>query len=137
MHGASSTERYPRIIEEAAWIKSSAILDAEVVCLDGDRHAHFDTLHSRCGDHLAVAYAFDLLALDGDDPRRKPYGERKDALRKLLRRCRDGIQYVEHSEGHAPYRSAIRSDGDHAALPRHWPQRAQGQSPKLHFDLPI
>jgi bifunctional non-homologous end joining protein LigD len=56
-------------------------------------------LHSRCADHLAIACAFDLLAFDGDDLRRKPYSERKDALRKLLRRSRDGIQYVEHTEG--------------------------------------
>ena len=31
--------------------------------------------------------------------RRKPYVERKAALRKLLRHGR-GIQYVEHAEGH-------------------------------------
>ena len=36
--------------------------------------------------------------LDGDDLRRKPYVERKAALRKLLRHGRD-IQYVEHAEG--------------------------------------
>jgi bifunctional non-homologous end joining protein LigD len=37
--------------------------------------------------------------LNGDDLRRKPYAERKSALRKLLRHGR-GIQYVEHAEGH-------------------------------------
>ena len=37
--------------------------------------------------------------LNGDDLRRKPYRERKSALRKLLRHGR-GIQYVEHAEGH-------------------------------------
>ena len=37
--------------------------------------------------------------LNGDDQRRKPYAERKSALRKLLRHGR-GIQYVEHAEGH-------------------------------------
>ena len=37
--------------------------------------------------------------VNGDDLRRKPYAERKAALRKLLRRSR-GIQYVEHAEGH-------------------------------------
>jgi bifunctional non-homologous end joining protein LigD len=41
----------------------------------------------------------DLLALNGDDLRRKPLGERKEALRRLLTRSRDGIQYVEHAEG--------------------------------------
>jgi len=37
--------------------------------------------------------------VNGDDLRRKPYTERKSALRKLLRHGR-GIQYVEHAEGH-------------------------------------
>jgi bifunctional non-homologous end joining protein LigD len=39
------------------------------------------------------------MMLDGDDLRRRPYVERKTALRKLLRHGR-GIQYVEHAEGH-------------------------------------
>ena len=38
--------------------------------------------------------------LNGDDMRRKPFAERKAALAKLLFRSRDGIQYVEHAEGH-------------------------------------
>jgi bifunctional non-homologous end joining protein LigD len=37
---------------------------------------------------------------NGDDMRRKPFIERKAALGKLLFRSRDGIQYVEHTEGH-------------------------------------
>ena len=36
--------------------------------------------------------------LNGEDFRRKPFA-RKAALRKLLRRNREGIQYVEHTEG--------------------------------------
>ena len=54
----------------------------------------------RTADHLAVAYAFDLLMHDGDDLRRQPLRERKFMLSKLLMRSRDGIQYVEHTQGH-------------------------------------
>jgi bifunctional non-homologous end joining protein LigD len=36
---------------------------------------------------------------NGEDLRRRPYVERKAALRNLLRHGR-GIQYVEHAEGH-------------------------------------
>jgi bifunctional non-homologous end joining protein LigD len=50
-------------------------------------------------DFKASACAFDLMMLNGEDLRRKPYVERKAALRKLLRHGR-GIQYVEHAEGH-------------------------------------
>ena len=59
----------------------------------------FDRLHGRCFDHLAVACAFDLLMLNGDDLRRKAFAERKAALRKLLKHEPDGIQCVEHTEG--------------------------------------
>ena len=36
----------------------------------------FDARHSRTNDHGAVACAFDLLTLNGDDMRRKPFAER-------------------------------------------------------------
>jgi len=39
------------------------------------------------------------MMLGGEDLCRKPYLERKAALRKLLRDGR-GVQYVEHAEGH-------------------------------------
>jgi bifunctional non-homologous end joining protein LigD len=50
-------------------------------------------------DRNAVALAFDLLALDGEDFRQELFSERKAMLRKVLRRTRRGIQYVEHTEG--------------------------------------
>jgi len=100
MNGADWSKRYPRIVEEAARIKGNAVMDAEVVCLVKKGIANFDKLHSRTADHLAVACAFDLLMYDGDDIRRQPLRERKFALSKLLMRSRDGIQYVEHTEGH-------------------------------------
>ena len=56
-------------------------------------------MHGRCFDHLAVACAFDLLMLNGDDLRRKAFAERKAALRKLLKHEPDGIQCVERTEG--------------------------------------
>ena len=99
MNAADWTKRYPGIVEQAERIKGSAIIDAEVVWLDTDGVAQFDALHSRVMDHAAVACAFDLLMLDGDDLRRKPLRERKEALRNLLKRTKGGIQYVEHVEG--------------------------------------
>jgi bifunctional non-homologous end joining protein LigD len=75
-------------------------MDAEVVCLDDKGLANFNTLHSRAADPLAVACAFDLLMVNGDVLRRQPLRERKLALGKILLRSLDGIQYVEHAEGH-------------------------------------
>ena len=98
MNGADSSKRYSRIVEAAARIKGTAVMDAEVVCLDDHDVSNFDTLHSRTADHLAVAC--DLLMVNGDDLRRQVLRERKLALGKLLLRSLDGIQYVEHAEGH-------------------------------------
>jgi bifunctional non-homologous end joining protein LigD len=99
INGADWSKRYPLIAEAARKIDGSAILDGEVVWLDSKGMAQFNALHSRVNDERASACAFDLLMLDGEDLRRKPYAERKAALRKLLRHGR-GIQYVEHAEGH-------------------------------------
>ena len=97
MNGADWSKRYPLIVESAARINGTAIIDAEVVWVGSDGVADFDALHSRVNDKCAVALAFDLLALDGEDLRRKPFSERKAALRKILKRTRRGIQFVEHT----------------------------------------
>jgi bifunctional non-homologous end joining protein LigD len=59
---------------------------------------------------VAVACAFDVLMVNGDDMRRKPFAERKAALGRLLFRTRDGIQYVEHAEGHGDRMFAAACD---------------------------
>ena len=72
MNGADWSKRYPRIVEAAARIKGSAVMDAEVVCLDEKGVSNFDTLHSRTADYLAIACACDLLMVNRDDLRRQP-----------------------------------------------------------------
>jgi bifunctional non-homologous end joining protein LigD len=100
MNAANWTERYPLATMAAARLKVlSAIIDAELVCTDEQGIAQFDVLHSRCHDHQAIACAFDLLMLDGDDLRRRPLSERKAALRKVIARAHDGIQFVNHVAG--------------------------------------
>ena len=101
MNGANWSDRYPRIVEDAARLKGHAIIDAEVVCLDSKGIAQFELLHKRGNDDAALAFAFDLLVLDGDDLRKRPLLERKSALARLLIRSRGGIQYLEHADGHA------------------------------------
>jgi ATP-dependent DNA ligase len=98
MNGNDWTKRYPRIVEEAARLREPLIIDAEVVHLSTDGVADFNALHSRAVDEKAVALAFDLL-LSGDDIRRQPLIERKRALQWVLRKSREGIQYVEHTAG--------------------------------------
>ena len=97
MKGNDWTERYPRVVEEAARLRAPLIIDAEVVHLTADGVADFDALHSRTTDENAVALAFDLL-LAGDDLRRQPLLERKKELRWVLRNAHGGIQYVAHCD---------------------------------------
>ncbi len=76
-----------------------AIIDAECCC-DGDKGiTDFERLMARVNDASAYAYAFDLLALDGEDMRSKPLADRKTALGKLLRKAKPGIRYSEHLTG--------------------------------------
>jgi bifunctional non-homologous end joining protein LigD len=42
---------------------------------------------------------FDLLELDGEDLQPNPLLERKAALRRLLRRAKTGVHFVDHLEG--------------------------------------
>ncbi len=100
MTGVDWTDRYPWIVEDVARLNvRHAILDAECVC-DGDKGiADFERLMARVHDASAYAYAFDLLALDGEDTRKLPLSERKAALGKLLRKAKPGIRYSEHLSG--------------------------------------
>jgi bifunctional non-homologous end joining protein LigD len=73
INGADWSKPYPLIVEAARKIEGSAILDAEVVWLGSDVVPDFDALHSRVNDQNAVALAFDVMAVDGDDLRKKRF----------------------------------------------------------------
>ena len=76
-----------------------AIIDAECCCDGENGITDFERLMARVHDASAYAYAFDLLALDGNDMRRQPLADRKAALAKLLRKAKPGIRYSEHMTG--------------------------------------
>jgi bifunctional non-homologous end joining protein LigD len=99
--GGDWTDRYPRVTEAAKKIKASSFsIDGELVVADGDGVANFAMLHSRDHDASAMLWAFDLLALDGEDLHQLPLVERKTRLAKLLKRSRQfGIGYSDHLEG--------------------------------------
>jgi ATP-dependent DNA ligase len=56
-----------------------------------DGVADFNALHSRRHDDEVQLYAFDILALEGDDLRGLPLSMRKTNLTRLLARRPDGI----------------------------------------------
>jgi bifunctional non-homologous end joining protein LigD len=51
----------------------------------------FEALYSHKHDDKAQLYAFDVLAMDGEDLRPLPLSMRKASLARLLRRRPDGI----------------------------------------------
>jgi bifunctional non-homologous end joining protein LigD len=82
---------------------SSVTLDGEGVVCDDRGITDFERLRSalagRSGSRAAFLFAFDLLALDGEDLRRHPWEIRRAALTRLLRKARPGIRLSEHLNG--------------------------------------
>jgi len=75
---------------------ANAVLDGEIACVDQYGRSVFNDLLFRRRE--CVFFAFDLLFLDGDDLRNVPLVERKARLKKLLRRKRSRVLYVDHVE---------------------------------------
>ena len=75
-NGSDWTRRYPWIAEAALKNRQKLfVIDGEAVVLGVDGISDFNTLHSRRHDHEVQLYAFDILAMAGDD------------LRSLLSTC--------------------------------------------------
>jgi hypothetical protein len=64
-----------------------------------DGIADFNALHSRRHDEQVQLYAFDILALDGEDLRSLPLSMRKTSLARLLARRPAGIFLATFEQG--------------------------------------
>jgi bifunctional non-homologous end joining protein LigD len=72
----------------------TAIIDGEIVCLDGSGRSVFnDLMFRRRSGADCYFYAFDLLAVAGEDLRGLPLVERKRRLRKLVPRKKSRLLY--------------------------------------------
>jgi bifunctional non-homologous end joining protein LigD len=69
------------------------------VLLGVDGVSDFDGLHTRKHDAEVKLYAFDCLALDGEDLRKLPLSLRKTNLARLLARRPDGIFVAPFEQG--------------------------------------
>src|ERR1700682_1243596 len=66
--GLDYTYRYPLIVETARKVKQKQfVVDGEICVLDVRGISQFDWLHSGRYNDDAMFYAFDLVALGGDD----------------------------------------------------------------------
>jgi ATP-dependent DNA ligase len=99
----------------AEWIAKhvhveSAVLDGEIACVDGDGRPVFRDLLFRRGH--CVFIAFDVLFLNGKDLRTLPLLDRKAILKKLLRRKRSRILYLDHveSDGRLLFEQIVKMD---------------------------
>jgi bifunctional non-homologous end joining protein LigD len=99
-NGHDWSGRFPWIVESA--LKNSLqhfVIDGEAVVLGVDGIPDFNALHSRKRDDEVQLYAFDCLALDGDDLRSLPLSLRKTNLARLLARRPDGIFVAPYEAG--------------------------------------
>ena len=99
-NGYDWTDRYPWIVESALKNRMKQfIIDGEAVMLGVDGIPDFNALHSRKHEEEVQLYAFDVLALDGDDLRPLPLSMRKTNLARLLARRPDGIFVAPFEQG--------------------------------------
>ncbi|MGY8679386.1 hypothetical protein Q2941_16530 [Bradyrhizobium sp. UFLA05-153] len=97
---AAKAKRYPWIVEAARKNRvKQFIIDGEAVVLGVDGVSDFDAQHSgKCNDEVQL-YAFDIMALDGEDLRGLPLSMRKTNLARLLARRPDGIFVAPFERG--------------------------------------
>ena len=86
--GKEFTGRFPDLAKAVAGLGAeSAILDTEVAVFDRQLVSRFEWLRGQPKDDVAtppLLIAFDLLELDGEDQRKRPLRERRQALEHLL-----------------------------------------------------
>jgi bifunctional non-homologous end joining protein LigD len=87
--------------ELATWIAGhlkveSGVLDGEICCLDKDGRPNFRDLLFQ--QRQSIFIAFDLLYLNGRDLRPLPLLERKAMLKRVIRRKRARMFYLDHVE---------------------------------------
>ncbi|WP_346658353.1 hypothetical protein [Bradyrhizobium sp. 147] len=77
--------------------KHFVVGEAVIVGVDGI--SDFDALHSRRHDHEVQLYAYDVLAVGGEDLRDLPLHLRKTKLERLLARRPDAITVAPFERG--------------------------------------
>lgn len=100
--GLDWSDRFASIIGDAVDLKAgSALIDGEAVVVDAQGKTSFQALQAALkGDPGQILYyAFDLLALDGEDLTSKPLLERKERLAALIGEGTAHIRYSDHIVG--------------------------------------
>jgi bifunctional non-homologous end joining protein LigD len=111
-NGTDYTAEFPEIVAAALELPTrSALLDGEVVVLDERGRSSFQLLQQLGASRRGLAFfAFDLLALEGEDLKPLPLQERKRRLQDLIGQRPSAIRYTPHFEadGAAVFAHACR-----------------------------
>ncbi|WCT75107.1 DNA ligase D [Sphingomonas naphthae] len=100
--GLDWSDRFAGVVEAAAALPGSALIDGEVVAMDANGHPSFQRLQAALKDGGTGAlhyFAFDLLEQDGEDLTSLPNTERKARLAALLHDAPEPLHYAEHVTG--------------------------------------
>ena len=120
-NGYDWSKRYPWIVESALKNRTRQfVIDGEAVVLGVDGVSDFDALYSRQHDEQVQLYAFDVLAMDGEDLRQLPLSQRKITLARLLARRPEGILVAPFEQGEI--------GPTYSALPAAWDSRVWSAS---------
>jgi bifunctional non-homologous end joining protein LigD len=105
-NGLDWTSKFPSVASAVAGLKATdAVLDMEAVVLDENGKSGFQALQAALGEggqrDRIVAYAFDLLHLDGRDLTGLKLTKRKEKLNKLLQKSQPGpsLRLSDHVTG--------------------------------------
>jgi bifunctional non-homologous end joining protein LigD len=97
-NGYDWTTRYPWIVDSALKNRQKHfVLDGEAIVLGVDGVPDFNALQKH--DHEVQFYAFDVMALVGEDLRALPLSLRKTNLARLFARRPDGIFVAPFEQG--------------------------------------
>jgi bifunctional non-homologous end joining protein LigD len=107
--------KFPEIVEELKKIKSTVILDGEVVVIDAKGKSHFQLIQNYKSqqNNTLCYYVFDILYKDGTDLRDLPLIERKNILKKYLEQLSlPMIRYSDHvvAKGKAFFKAAVKEN---------------------------
>ncbi len=99
--GLDWTAKFKPVADAAAALPcDTALIDCEIVALDSAGKPDFGTLQANLKDSgPLLAFAFDLLEVDGDDLAWLPLVERKARLAHLLESVGPPLHYSEHVRG--------------------------------------
>lgn len=112
-NGNSFYSMYPDIIESLQKMNLRAVIDGEIAVLDENGRSNFQLLQYYGSDSsFPLSFrVFDILELDGKNKCNLPLTERKQLLKKIIKK-NDVVRYSDHidAEGEAFFEAAVSRD---------------------------